>query len=203
MCMSAGTQISVAECLATSFPDGDREYVDGEVLERNMGEIEHGNLQGRLYLYLMTHYTGIWAAPETRVQVRPSRFRVPDVVVVAGRMPSGRVITEPPLLAIEVLSRDDRADEVQEKRTGREPAASDGTRTCDEATRVAVRCARVPQRKIDDYLNFGVRFVWVVNPRTRQGYVHTAEGSRPARDGILRTSDPALEVPLAELFESL
>lgn len=170
MSMSAGTQISVAEYLGTSFPDGDREYVDGEVLERNMGEIEHGNLQGRLYLFLMTHYTGIWAAPETRIQVRPSRFRVPDVVVVAGPMPSGRVITEPPLLAIEVLSRDDRADEVQEK--------------------------------IDDYLNFGIRFVWVVNPRTRQGYVHTAEGSRPARDGILRTSDPALEVPLAGLFES-
>jgi Uma2 family endonuclease len=91
-------------------------------------------------------------------------------VVVAGTMPSGRVITEPPLLAIEVLSRDDRADEIQEK--------------------------------IDDYLNFGIRFVWVVNPRTRQGYVHTVEGSRPARDGILRTSNPALEVPLAELFES-
>jgi len=169
--MSTGTQISVAEYLRTSFPDGDREFVDGEVLERNMGEIEHGNLQGRLYLYLMTHYAGIWAAPETRVQVTPTRFRVPDVLVVAGRMPSGRVITEPPLLAIEVLSRDDRADEVQEK--------------------------------IDDYLNFGVRFVWVVNPRTRQGYVHTAEGSRPARDGILRTSGPALEVPLAALFESL
>jgi Uma2 family endonuclease len=153
MSMNAGTQISVAEYLRTSFPDGDREYVDGEVLERNMGEIEHGNLQGRLYLYLMTHYSGTQAAPATRVQVRPLRFRVPDVVVVAGRMPSGRVITEPPLLAIEVLSRDDRTDKVQ------------------------------------------------VNPRTRQGYVHTAEGSRPARDGILRTSEPVLEVPLAALFE--
>lgn len=170
MSMSTGTQLSVADYLRTSFPDGDREYLDGEVLERNTGEIEHGNLQGRLYLYLMTHYTGIWAAPESRVQVRPWRFRVPDVLVVAGRMPSGRVITEPPLLAIEVLSRDGRADEILEK--------------------------------IDDYLNFGIRFVWVVNPRTRQGYIHTAEGSRPAKDGILRTSDPALEVPLGELFEN-
>ncbi len=75
----------------------------------------------------------------------------------------------PPLLVVEVLSRDDRAEDIQER--------------------------------IDDYLGFGVRIVWVVNPRTRRGWIHTGEGSREAKDGVLRTADPALEVPLAELFD--
>src|SRR2546430_13689137 len=29
------------------------------------------------------------------------------------------------------------------------------------------------QEKIDDYLAFGVGYVWVANPRTRRGYVYT------------------------------
>ena len=166
--MSAGTQISVEEYLRTSWPDGDREYVDGEIVERNVGEIEHADLQGRLYLYLMTHYRGIWAAPEVRVQVKADRFRIPDVVVVVGGRPKGRIITVPPLLAIEVLSPADSAGDIQER--------------------------------IDDYLDFGVGYVWVVNPRTRRGYVYTRDGASPGT-GVLRIADPLIEVPLAELFE--
>lgn len=42
--MPAETLISVEEYLATSYrPDCD--YVDGQVLERNLGEWEHGSLQ--------------------------------------------------------------------------------------------------------------------------------------------------------------
>jgi len=55
------------------------------------------------------------------------------------------------------------------------------------------------QEKIDDYLAFGIPYVWVVNPRTRRGYMHTAEAAREARDGVLRTVDPAIELPLREL----
>jgi len=56
------------------------------------------------------------------------------------------------------------------------------------------------QEKIDDYLAFGIPYVWVVNPRTRRGYIHTAEAAREARDGVLRTADPAIELSLGELF---
>jgi Uma2 family endonuclease len=86
---------------------------------------------------------------------------------VEGSRPQGRILTVPPLLVIEVLSRDDRAEDVQER--------------------------------IDDYLGCGVRYVWVVNPRTRRGWIHTAEGSREAKDGVLRTAEPAIEAPLGEL----
>ena len=50
-----------------------------------------------------------------RVQVQATRFRVPDVSVVLGPRPEGRIIRTPPLLAIEVLSPDDRASDLQEK----------------------------------------------------------------------------------------
>ena len=164
----ATTLISVEEYLGTSYPDGDREYVDGEIVERNVGEIDHGSLQSRILVYLATHYPKFWAAVGVRVQLKSSRFRVPDVTLVAGSRPAGNIVTSPPHLAVEVLSPDDRAGAVQEK--------------------------------IDDYLASGIPYVWVVNPRTGRGYVHTAEAAREARNGILRTADPAVEMPLYELL---
>jgi Uma2 family endonuclease len=59
------------------------------------------------------------------------------------------------------------------------------------------------QEKIDDYLKFGVRYVWVVDPRTRRAWVYTKEGSHEAKDGILRTENPAIELPLPEIFQAL
>ena len=41
MNMAIATQMTVEEYLRTSF-DPDCEYVDGEVLERNVGETDHG-----------------------------------------------------------------------------------------------------------------------------------------------------------------
>ena len=53
------------------------------------------------------------------------------------------------------------------------------------------------QEKIDDYLSFGIPFVWVVIPKTGRGYVYTVEGMHEAKDGVLRTDDPVIEVPLS------
>jgi Uma2 family endonuclease len=55
------------------------------------------------------------------------------------------------------------------------------------------------QERIDDYLKFGVRYVWVLDPRTRRAYSFTREGTWEA-DGILRTSEPEIAVPLEEIF---
>jgi Uma2 family endonuclease len=57
------------------------------------------------------------------------------------------------------------------------------------------------QERLDDYLDFGVKHVWLVDPALRRGYVCTREGLRV--ETILRTTDPALEVPLAEIFSVL
>ena len=164
----ATTLVSVGEYLRTSYPDGDCEYVDGEIVERNVGEIDHASLQSRIVVHLLTHYPQFWAAVAVKVQVQSSRVRVPDVTLVAGPRPAGKVITAPPHMVAEVLSPDDRAGAVQEK--------------------------------IDDYLAFGIPYVWVVNPGTGRGYVHTTDAAREAKDGILRTADPAIELPLYELL---
>jgi hypothetical protein len=48
------TLISVQEYLGTSYrPDCD--YVDGEVLERNLGEFEHASAQREIIIYLSTN----------------------------------------------------------------------------------------------------------------------------------------------------
>jgi hypothetical protein len=44
-----------------------------------------------------------------------------------------------------------------------------------------------------------VRYVWVIDPRTKRAYVHTSESSHEAKDA-LRSEGPEIEVPLAELF---
>src|SRR5258706_3001485 len=95
--------------------DPDCEYVEGSLLERNVGEISHGDAQGRTYAFILLNRSGFWAGVEIRVQIRPDRFRVPDVVVVRGGRPQGRIITSPPEVAVEVLSPEDRAADVQAK----------------------------------------------------------------------------------------
>ncbi len=166
--MAATTLIPVEEYLRTSFPDGDREYIDGRIVERNMGEVDHSDVQTNAAAYLKSHYRKLWAGVEVRVQVKASRFRVPDVTVMENGKPKSAIIKTPPFLIIEVLSPDDRAGDL-------------------EAT-------------LDDYLAFPVKYVWVINPETRRGFIHTSKGSREAKDGILRTQNPEIQVPLAELF---
>jgi Uma2 family endonuclease len=56
------------------------------------------------------------------------------------------------------------------------------------------------QERIADYLTFGVRYVWVLDPRTRRAYAFTGEGMHEAANGMLRTVDPEIAVPLAEIF---
>lgn len=55
--------------------------------------------------------------------------------------------------------------------------------------------------KVVDYLEFGVRFVWVIDPRKRTATVYTAKEILPVNDGVLRTQNPDLAVPLSEIFE--
>ncbi|MBY0506162.1 MAG: Uma2 family endonuclease [Bryobacteraceae bacterium] len=112
--MAAAVLVPLAEYLAHSY-DPDCEYVDGLVLARNVGEISHSDAQGRTYLYVLTQTSGFWAGVEVRVQVKTDRYRVPDVTIVRGSRPVGRIITAPPEVVVEVLSPDDRAADLQVK----------------------------------------------------------------------------------------
>jgi len=55
------------------------------------------------------------------------------------------------------------------------------------------------QDRIDDYLDFGVRYVWLIDPRKRRAFLYTSEGVQEVKDGILCTSNPDIRVSLAEL----
>ncbi len=115
----------VAEYLSTSYHP-DREYIDGRVIERNLGERTHSATQGEVIVYLAARSDelGIEVFPSVRVQVSPTRFRVPDVSVVKRSQEQGEIFTNPPHLCIEILSKDDTMQYMLEK--------------------------------IDDYLSFGV-----------------------------------------------
>jgi Uma2 family endonuclease len=169
--MPAGTLISVAEYLATSYrPDCD--YIDGHTEERNLGEWDHSNLQTAVAVYFRMHRKqwGVIAVVEQRVQVKATRFRIPDICVVLGD-PGEKILTKPPFICIEILSPEDRMTRVRDR--------------------------------VNDYLEMGVPYVWVLDPQTRTAYCATAaEGLREIKSGTLITENPALEVPLAELFES-
>ncbi|MDX2268631.1 MAG: Uma2 family endonuclease [Bryobacter sp.] len=114
--MAKATLLSAEEYLRTSLsPDCD--YVDGELEERNVGEFQHARIQQRLAAYFGARERdwGIVGAPELRVQVSPDRFRVADYCVLAQSAPREQVIATPPLLAIEILSPEDRVSRTEER----------------------------------------------------------------------------------------
>src|SRR5947209_3708408 len=113
--MAAGTAISVEEYLRTTWrPDCD--YVDGEVIERNLGEYDHPRLQTVLaaLCYRQEARWNARAIVEQRVQVTPTRFRIPDVCVVRKGVVE-QIVTHPPLLCIEILSKDDTVKSLHDR----------------------------------------------------------------------------------------
>jgi Uma2 family endonuclease len=161
--------VSVDEYLHTLYrPDCD--YVEGVLVERNVGEVTHAMAQQDLVAYLRQKRAlwKMWVLQEVRVQVRPTRYRVPDVCVVPGGRPDEEILTQPPLLCVEILSPEDRVGRMQDR--------------------------------IDDYFGFGVRFVWLIDPKARRAWIYTPDEIREVRDGLLRTADPEWIVPLADVL---
>ncbi len=163
--------ITVSDYLAMSFDDGDREYVDGQIQENNVGELDHSAVQGAIqgYFYSRRKTLGLNAVTECRTKVSATRYRLPDVAVVLGARPRGRIIDVPPFLVVEVLSPEDRASRVEER--------------------------------IDDYLRFGVPWIWVIDPITGRGHVYHEGNRTPVTDGMYRTEDPLIEMNFFELLD--
>ena len=72
---------------------------------------------------------------------------------------------------------------------------------CIEILSPEDRASRI-ETKIDDYLSFGVRHIWIVDPRERKGWSYTREGKRESTE-LLTTSDPSLNLSLKEIFDEL
>jgi Uma2 family endonuclease len=105
--------ISLDEYLHTSYSP-DREYVDGFVVERSLGQGKHAYTQTMLSHRLndLLIPKGWMALVEQRVKVAPLRVRIPDICVL---LQLEDVVTAAPRLCIEVLSPDDRWNRVNER----------------------------------------------------------------------------------------
>jgi Uma2 family endonuclease len=111
--MSTATLIGVEEYLNTAY-DPDVEYVDGVLVERNVGDLLHSNIQSNLIFALRTKYRSIKVYPELRSRTRETRYRLPDVCVVLA-MPKTKYLVDAAHIAIEILSEDDRMSNTLEK----------------------------------------------------------------------------------------
>ena len=170
--MSSTTLVSVQEYIASSYRP-DRDYVDGELQERNVGEREHGLLQTVIAALFWTNRKDWEVLPivEQRVQVAATRFRVPDITVLRSGHPCEPIVTLPPLIIIEVLSKDDTLRSMRER--------------------------------VDDYLDFGVQHIWILDPAARLAYVCSRTGFQEPESGVLIVPGTPIRLVLSELFLQL
>ena len=162
----------VSEYMATSYRP-DREMLEGQLVERNVGEYDHSNLQGALIAWMRGRQRewNIRVLPEQRIRISPNRFRVPDVCVVSREQEIEAVFTRPPLLCIEVLSKDDTLRSMQDR--------------------------------VDDYRAFGVSHIWVLDPVKRRAYVCTHGDFREPEGQKLEIALSPSSISLPDLFAEL
>ena len=164
--------IPLSEYLNTTYrPDCD--YLEGRVLERNLGESPHAKLQNH-FLFLFTLNRRAWGVrvfPEQRVQVKPMRYRVPDVCITRSSDPDDLIICTAPLLCIEVLSSKDTMADIR--------------------------------RRAEDYRAMGVPHIWAADPWKRRAYTFGRDSFESPMDGFLRISGTPIAVSTAELFAEL
>jgi len=138
----------------------DMEYVDGELVERHVGEHKHSRLQTLLVLDLgpRERERRFRVLTEQRVRVigTKHRYRIPDVCVMALPYHSEPVLTTPPHLVVEILSPDDE--------------------TADVLAKVA------------DYLRFGVAHIWIADPYKHTVQEADRKGIRSCPDLVLETN---------------
>lgn len=139
MATTTAATISVEEYLHSSY-EPDVEYIDGQIEERNVGEIEHSALIAAIMQLFLQHAKEwqVRVLPDVRTQVSPTRFRVPDIVICSRSSQDKRIVRETPLVIIEVLSPEDRISHYHQR--------------------------------IADYRTMGVKAIWVVDPETRRGW---------------------------------
>ncbi len=106
--------LTLGEYLHTSYrPDCD--FVDDHIEERNLGDPLHSLLQMELGFWFRFHREewDVHVLSELRTRVSGRRVRIPDIAVVSrGTALNERTLNTPPLIAIEILSPEDRLPRV-------------------------------------------------------------------------------------------
>jgi Uma2 family endonuclease len=156
MATDLATQVTTPEQLAAMPNDKDFELVEGQLVERKMGNKSNW-IATRLATLMMVHVDQLalgWVfTSEAGYRLNPSRpntVRKPDVsFVAAGRLPD-----EEPADAYDRLAPDLAAEVI---------SPGDTVRELDE--------------KVEEYLRAGVRLVWVINPDLQVVRVFRPEGT--------------------------
>lgn len=158
--------------LQTDFrPDCD--YVDGEILERNVGDREHSFLQLKISMLVSEHERewGVAVYPKHRVQVAQDRFRIPDVCVISARDPFEKIITRPPILCVEIMSSEDR-------------------------------WARITER-FEDYRRMGVPSLWAVDPIEGKAWAWSKSSPEWKETSVLEAPGTPIRIDVAPIFAEL
>ncbi len=154
--MATLTSVPVEEYLHTSY-DPDREYVNGQVVERHVGEHHHSILQALLAIELGARRRArrfrIYTEQRVRVSDEP-RYRIPDLCVKALPDDLSSVLVRPDLV-IEIVSPDDGPTEMLEK--------------------------------VADYRSAGIPYIWVTDPYKRVLIEADATGIRRPAGLVLST----------------
>ena len=85
-----------------------------------MGEYDHAAWQEAILAYFREHRRAwnIRALPALRIQISPTRYRVPDVTVLDRDLPVEQIITVPPIAVFEILSPEDTMSRILVKLGG-------------------------------------------------------------------------------------
>jgi len=113
----ARTVISPEEYLSMSFGEREPEYVRGELIYKPMPDRIHGHIQlllGSLLLGELRPH-GYDVVTETRSRLAYDNFRLPDIAVFGPEQPFKVLPTQPPLVAVEIISKDERHSEILQK----------------------------------------------------------------------------------------
>jgi len=170
--MLAKAHIGVEEYLGLVFDDRpEPDYVDGEVVERALPTPIHSAIQALLIMLLapLVSGFGLMLRPELRVRISDRRFRVIDLAVFQGDKPDGRYATNRALVAIEILSPDERRGRLADK--------------------------------LEDYRQWGVRHIGVVDPQTKRLSAYSEAGL--LRCASLRLPEFDFEISAEELFKDV
>ncbi|MGI8744488.1 MAG: Uma2 family endonuclease [Bryobacteraceae bacterium] len=149
----------------------DVDYVDGEIKERNWGEGPHSRTQTLTIFSLFQRRVQAGIVVLPELRVQVSATRV--------RIPDVCVVL--------------RSAPV-------EPVVRHPPFLCVEILSKEDQASEFNDR-IADYFHMGVRFVWVIDPLQRRAFVYTPGQMDEVSDGVLRTHDPEIAVPLEELLE--
>jgi Uma2 family endonuclease len=170
--MNIKTALSVEDYLKASF-EADCEFLDGEIVERNMGELPHALLQGKLLVLLneLGSGSGLQVVPEIQLQISPTRYRVADIAAWRAGSIGTRIPLVSPFLVVEILSPEDRMVRMQPK--------------------------------IQEYLGIGVDHVWLIDAFERKALTYSKEDPVGRLTDVLKTESPQLEISLDTLWKFL